>query len=355
MKTATFEFGKQSLADWIAENRDCEKMVLVGTVHCDLWDDNFKEKISKNVSKIRREINIGWASFDLLFGFDLIAKDFHPLEFDVKDMHLTDWEGEINDEDIPDDATEEQPSSILKMLVNKKYGTQFVYQNGILTSENGRVLIHYPNVKGQVIIPDTIDTIGRLAFAGIYEPEFSVFLPNGIVQIEENAFDMSDGLVSINFPDSLLFLGESAFCGTNLSEVLLPDCVEEIPAFCFQYAPVEKMHLPENLKYIRFAAFVGLWCDDVKLPQSVEVVESWSISGQYETISLPESLKDIAYDFYFEEMIEGPEERKPYVDIHPDNPVYYSKDGILYSRETGKEVLGKAGREQYLLEQKKEK
>ena len=39
-----------------------------------------------------------------------------------------------------------------------------------------------------------------------------------------------------------------------------------------------------------------------------------------------------------------PEEWKPYVDIHPDNSVYYSKGGILYSRETGKEVLGKTGR-----------
>lgn len=45
--------------------------------------------------------------------------------------------------------------------------------------------------------------------------------------------------------------------------------------------------------------------------------------------------------------VNDPEEMKPYVDIHPDNPVYYSKGGILYSRETGKEVLGKAGRLQH--------
>ena len=32
MKTATFEFGKQLLADWIAENRDCEKMILVSGI-----------------------------------------------------------------------------------------------------------------------------------------------------------------------------------------------------------------------------------------------------------------------------------------------------------------------------------
>ena len=346
MKTATFEFGKQSLADWIAENRECEKMILVGGVYCDMWDEKYQYEIKgkKGSYGIRREINIGWDSFDLLFGFDLIAKDFHPVEFDVKDMHLLDCDGEINDEDIPYDATEKQPSSILKMLVNKKYGARFLYQNGILTSEDGQVLIHYQNVKGTITIPGTINTIGRLALAGIDKPEFEVVLPDGILKIEEKAFDMSDGLVTINFPDSLRSIGESAFCGTNLSEVSLPDKIEEIPAFCFQYVPIEKLHFPENLKYIRFGAFVGFDFDELNIPEGTEVVESWSIAGSYNKIHFPESMKEIAYDFYFEEMISDPEKTKPYVEIHPDNTVYYSKGGILYSRATGKEVLGRAGR-----------
>lgn len=346
MKTATFEFGKQPLADWIAENRDCEKMILVGGVYCDMWDEKYQYKIKgkKGSYGIRREINIGWDSFDLLFGFDLIAKDFHPEVFDVTDMHLLDYDGEIYDEDIPDDAVEEQPSSILRMLVNKKFGTLFTYRDGFLTTPDGRVLIHCSDVKDRVVIPEAVNTIGRLALAGIEKPEFEVVLPNGIISIEEQAFEMSDGLVRVKLPDSLLFLGDSAFCGTNLSEVLLPDGIEEIPSFCFQYAPVEKMHLPENLKYIRFGAFVGLNCDELQIPEGTELVESWSIAGSHRKIHFPESIKDIAYDFYYEEMIDNPDEWKPYVDIHPDNPVYFSKGGILYSRETEKEVLGKAGR-----------
>ncbi|MBQ7488957.1 MAG: leucine-rich repeat domain-containing protein [Bacteroidales bacterium] len=312
MKTATFEYGKQSLADWFEKNQDCEKMILKGKVYCDFWNDNFKEKVSEGVYQYRREINIGWDSYDLLFGFDRIAKDFHPLEFDVKDMHLLDWEGKIDDEEIPCDATEEQPSSILKMLVNKKYGTRFIYQNGILTSENGRVLIHYPNVKGTGTIPDTIDTIGRLAFAGIYEPEFSVVLPEGIVRIEEHAFDMSEGLVAINFPDSLHSIGESAFCGTNLIEVLLPNHLEEIPAMCFQWVPLENLHLPDNLKYVRNAAFVGFDIDEVRLPSGVEIVEPEAFGGTCNVIYIPKTIKELAEDFYYEKGINlYPEDLKP--------------------------------------------
>lgn len=313
MKTATFEYGKQSLADWFAENKDCEKMILVGEVYCDLWDDRFKEEVDdkKGVYQMRWEINIGWHGFDLLYGFDLIAKDFHPVEFDITDLHLKDYTGEINDEDIPDDATEIQPSSILRMLVNRKHGTRFVYNDGFLTTPDGRVLIHC-NVKDTVVVPNTIDTIGRLALAGIDEPKFEVVLPEGIVSIEEDAFDMSDGLVRINFPESLQSLGESAFCGTNLIDVILPDSIEEIPAYCFSWVPIENLHLPKNLKTIRTGAFVGLDCSGILLPEGVEVVESDSLVGQYVNIDVPKSIKELAHDFYYEDGIDpDPERHRP--------------------------------------------
>ena len=146
MKTATFEFGKQYLAEWIEQNRDCEKMVLVGNVYCNLWDDDFKYKVKgkEGVYGFHREINIGWHSYDLLFGFNEIAKDFHPAEFDITGMHLIDYEGNVNDDYIPEDADEEQPSMIFKMLVNRKYGTRFVYNDGVLTTLVGRCLCINP-------------------------------------------------------------------------------------------------------------------------------------------------------------------------------------------------------------------
>lgn len=318
MKTSTFEYGKQPLVEWIEQNRDCEKMILKGSVYCELHDDRFIEKVKgkEGVYRYRREVNIGWDSFDLLFGFDLIAKDFQPVEFDVADMHLLDYDlyydEVINDEDIPVDATEKQPSSIFRMLVNKKHGTRFIYKKGFLTTPDGRVLIHCKEVKGTIKLPDTVDTIGRLAMAGIEEPEFSVVLPDGIISIEEQAFDMSDGLIQINFPNNLKSLGESAFCGTNLTEVFLPNHLEEIPAGCFQWVPIEKLHLPDNLKYLRNAAFVGFYSDELRLPAGVEVVEPEALDGICSTIYVPKTIKEFAEDFYYEEGIDShPEDHKP--------------------------------------------
>lgn len=314
MKTAIFEYGKQPLAEWIKENSDCEKMILKGNVYCNLRDDNFTRKIKENVYQYCWEVNIGWHSYDLLFGFEEIAKDFRPIEFDISEMHLVDAYGNIDDEYLYEDSYEKQPSQIFKMLSNRKYGTRFIYNDCFLTTPDKKVLVHCDKITSVVNIPRGIETIGRIAFATIDKVNYEVILPEGIINIEESAFASSDGLIQINFPDSLQSLGEYAFWSTELSTVLLPDNIEEIPEGCFQYVYIEKLHLPSNLKHIRCAAFVGLSFDEVILPKGIETVESWSLSGHYEKIHIPKSIKSLAEDFYYEDGIDSNyEERKPII------------------------------------------
>lgn len=314
MKTAIFEYGKQSLAEWIDNNRDCEKMILKGKVFCNLHDDNFTRKIKENVYKHCWEVNIGWHSFDLLFGFEEIAKDFRPIEFDISEMHLVDYYGEISDEYLFEDAYDKRPSQIFKMLSNRKYGTIFIYNDAYLTTPDKKVLVHCDKIQDTVNIPYGTETIGRLAFATITNIAYKVILPDGIIKIEEAAFASSDGLTKINFPDSLQILGEYSFWSTELCDVQLPDNIEEIPEGCFKYVYIEKLHLPSKLKHIRCAAFVGLSCDEVRLPQNIETVDSWSLDGHYEKIYIPKSIKFLAHDFYYEEQIDVDyEERKPLI------------------------------------------
>ncbi|MBR5918383.1 MAG: leucine-rich repeat protein [Prevotella sp.] len=305
MKTAIFEYGKQSLAEWIEKNRDCERMVLVGEASCDLWDERFKDKLEDGSFRIRRETNIGWHSFDLLYGFDSIAKDFHPIEFDITDMHLLDFEDDY--------ACEECPSLIFKMLANRKYGTRFVYDGDSVTTPDGKVLVHCDSSKDTIKVPEGTKTIGRFTFGAIDDHDFSVLLPEGIINIEEYAFTHSN-LVHINFPKSLQLLGKSAFMGTDLSEVLLPDGIEEIPAGCFQVVYIERLRLPANLKTIRCEAFVGLECEEIRLPESVETVEWRALEGYYKKIYIPKTIQELAHDFYYEEGIDFHfEERKPQI------------------------------------------
>ena len=316
MKTAVFEYGKQPLSEWIKANQDCEKMILKGQVYFDLWNDNFSYEVKdhKGMHAFRREINIGWDAFDLLCGYDRIAKDFHPKEFDITDMHLLDYDGNVNDIDLPYDVDEEQPSIIFKMLANRKYSTRFICDGDYVTTPDKKVLIHCGPMKETITVPNGIETVGRIAFGGIREFGFNVILPEGVAFIDECAFSGSDGLVQINFPDSLKALGESAFFGTSLKEVTLPEGIKEIPACCFQYVYIEKIHFPANLKAIKDCAFVGLGCDEVRLPETVETVGHWSLGGDYKILYVPKTIEEFPHDFYYEEGIDDNyEEYKPII------------------------------------------
>lgn len=304
MKTAIFEYGKQPLAEWIKENSDCEKMILVGNVYPDLDDiGGYKDDFYRT------------EACNLLYDFDDIAKDFRPAEFDISGMYLLDYDDKITDEIF---SLEYRPSMIYRMLANRKYGQKFVYNDGLITTPDKKVLVHCDARTKTMKVPDGIQTIGRLAFADIDifrdGQEFCVILPDGLINIDEHAFSYCN-ITHINFPDSLQSLGECAFEGIkSLSEVLLPDGIEEIPACCFTYTWIEKLRLPSNLKAIRSDAFVGLHCEEIRLPQSIEIVESGSLDGTYKKIYIPKTIKKLAHDFYYEEGIDDyHEEHKPII------------------------------------------
>lgn len=327
MKTAVFELGKQSLAEWVEQNRDCEKMVLVGNVYCNLWDDNFQYKVKgeKGIYGYRREINIGWHSYDLLFGFERMAKDFHPAEFDITNMHLLDYKGNINDEGIPDDADEEQPSLILKMLVNRKYGTRFVYKDGILTTPDGKVLVHQPDAE-HIVVPEGIETIGRLAFAS-YEKMKRIELPAGLKEFGDVSFEFVDNLEELTMPDTVEKLGENSFCYADIGIIRVSDKIEVFPPYCFRYCAID--HLPSSLKTIENDNCFHFAEDSdgiIEFPYGFEHLGSYSV-GAFEEVRFPATTKYIADDFWYDYIVGPDDSRKPVIVIASDNP-YFAVEGV---------------------------
>ena len=146
--------------------------------------------------------------------------------------------------------------------------------------------------------------------------------------------------------DKIESIGEFSFENCEIENLHLSNSLTEIPDCAFLFNEIEHIDIPQNIRRIGSCAFSGNILDEeLTIPEGVEVIESESFScASIKKVSLPSTLTEIAYDFYYEEMIDDSEENKPYVKVHPDNKVYYSKGGILYSRATGKEVLGKAGR-----------
>ena len=209
--------------------------------------------------------------------------------------------------------------------------------------DNGRVLVHIPEDFDFGVDSD-VEIIGRCAVAGnktIEELDF----PENVKVIDDYAFSHCEKLHSVTMHDGITSIGENCFGGCAIDTLRLSRSLTEIPNGAFVYNDIEHVEIPSSVKRIGSNAFFGNPIEKLVIPEGVETI-GYSAFTLLKHITLPSTLKEIAYDFYYEEMIDDPEEWKPYVEIHPDNPVYYSKGGILYRRDTGKEALGKAGRKQ---------
>ena len=91
-------------------------------------------------------------------------------------------------------------------------------------------------------------------------------------------------------------IGYGAFKGcTSLKVVELPDSIETIDSWAFQYLQIEKITLPKSLKIIGFGAFWG--CESLKevdLPDALEIIGKDGFYGSgIEMLVLPANVKEI--------------------------------------------------------------
>lgn len=135
---------------------------------------------------------------------------------------------------------------IFKMLVNRKHGTKFIYNNGILTTPDGKVLIYLPESK-HVIVPEGIEIIGNWAFA-LFDKMNKIDLPNSLKEIGDYSFGYVENLKELIMPDSIEKLGEGSFGYSEIDVIKVSDKIETFPAYGFRYCRIDK--LPSSLKTI---------------------------------------------------------------------------------------------------------
>ena len=102
-----------------------------------------------------------------------------------------------------------------------QYCSSLAEFNGKFAEDNGRILV----VDGTLVafalaglteytIPDSVTTIGDMAFAHCSSLT-SVTIPDSVTTIGEDAFYSCDSLTSVTIPDSVTTIGNSAFASCN--------------------------------------------------------------------------------------------------------------------------------------------
>ena len=88
-------------------------------------------------------------------------------------------------------------------------------------------------VKGDLVIPDSVTSIGSYAF-GYCSGLTSVTIGSGVTSIEERAFSGCHGLTSVTIGNGVTSIGYSAFYNcSGLTSVTIPDSVNSIGASAF--------------------------------------------------------------------------------------------------------------------------
>ena len=130
-----------------------------------------------------------------------------------------------------------------------------------------------------------------------------LIIEDGVTSVGANICSRNcRNLQTLTLNNTLLKIGDNAFSGCSIRELILPDSIKSIGKFSFDNCDeLTKVKLSANLKTIPEQTFLG--CEqlqEIKLPDNLEVIESNAFTScrSLENITLPSNLKKLDYGVF---------------------------------------------------------
>lgn len=126
----------------------------------------------------------------------------------------------------------------------------------------------------ELVIPDTVQTIGMAAFTNCTYLE-KVTFGSGIETIEKNAFYNCSKITEINLGDNVKTIGASAFYNTRPTEFVMPDSVTSFDVNTFGYSNVTIKKITIGKGYTNTNTSIGILglCNKLSALEEVNVSE----------------------------------------------------------------------------------
>ena len=150
------------------------------------------------------------------------------------------------------------------MTKNDKLNKGFKIKNGVLISYKGK--------EKEIVIPEGIIEIGNNAFSSCYEIK-SISIPDSVKSIGSQAFYNCASLSTIILPKGIKKISQGMFIASAIKTVEIPESVEIIEAGAFAVCfELEKLILPESLKEIGEGAFDSSSLKELTIPKNVRKI-----------------------------------------------------------------------------------
>ena len=166
----------------------------------------------------------------------------------------------------------------------KTKDADFIIKAGVLEKYNGESPV--------VTIPDSVKEIGENAFKGLKIEQ--VIIPNGMSSIGSHAFSDCTCLTSITIPDSVTSI-DYAFNGcTSLTSITIPNSVTSIGSHAFSdCTSLTSITIPDSVTSIGGSAFYGCTgLTSITIPNSVTSIGDSAFRGctSLTSVIIPDSV-----------------------------------------------------------------
>ena len=171
--------------------------------------------------------------------------------------------------------------------------------HGNIMSDSRTLYIGGNKVAGNLIIPDSVTSIGSYAFHGCTGLT-SLIIPDNVTSIGKSAFYNCRGLTSITIGNGVTSIGDSAFRGcSGLTSITIPDSVTSIGDFAFyNCSGLTSITIPDSVTSIGDSAFRGCsGLTSITIPNSVTSIgkQAFENCSGLTSVTIGNSVTSIGY------------------------------------------------------------
>ncbi len=210
----------------------------------------------------------------------------------------------------------------------KLYKTASNWENGVLYVGKHLIQAKPSYISGKFEVKEGTIAVTYRALEDCKDLT-EVVLPDSLKYIGNSAFSGCKNLTKVNLSDNITFLDFAAFSNCPLEEVYISKNLKTLEPYVFRGAAITEVTIPDNIETIRYSAFQN--CDgltEITIPKSVKAIENGAFFSCENLckITLPENLETVGDGILSDTAYANNEENYT-------NDMLYYKDILLKSKE----------------------